>query len=104
MEIYNTNESNIFNIIKDKAKQEINIDELKIDDYVYISFIPDSQKYIYDLTSKLGKIIKIDNKEREFPDITILNYENESEDLLHGSCSYYGQSLGYSYTIYLIKN
>ena len=33
MEIYNTNESNIFNIIKDKAKQEINIDELKIDDY-----------------------------------------------------------------------
>jgi hypothetical protein len=104
MEFYNTNETNIYNIIKDKTKQEINIDSLKIGDYVYISFIPDSQKYIYDLTSKLGKVIKIDNIDKEFPDITILNYENESEDLLHGCCSYYGQSLGYSYSLYLIKN
>jgi hypothetical protein len=86
--------------IKDKIKEEIDINKLKVNDYIYINFSPDSQKYIYELVPKLGIITNINND-----NITILNYNGITTDLLYENCcSDYGQSLGYAYYIYLIKN
>ena len=108
MEDYRENYTNIVNninnIINTKNKEEININDLKINDYIYIDFIPDSQKYIYDLTPKLGIISSIINNNDDIPNITILNYNDIYENILHDYCSYYGTSLGYTYTIFLIKN
>jgi hypothetical protein len=45
-------------------KQKITIDDisdLELNDIIHINFIPDSQKYIYDLYPKFGKIISIKN-------------------------------------------
>jgi hypothetical protein len=103
MNNYNTIITNINNIIKDKVKEEVKINQLKINDYIYIEFYPDSQKYIYDLTPKLGIVSSIIN-DNPYPNITILNSEGHKEELLHESCSYLGQSLGYEYYIYIIKN
>ena len=104
MEDYTKIVNDINNIIKNKSKEEINIDNLKINDYVYIDFIPDSQKYIYDLTPKLGIISNIEYNNDNYPNITIKNHDDLYENLLHDCCSYYGTTLGYSYSIYLIKN
>ena len=107
MKNYTNIVNNINNIINTRNKEEININDLKINDYIYIDFIPDSQKYIYDLTPKLGIISSIINNNDEIdniPNITILNYNGVYENILHDYCSYYGTSLGYTYTIFLIKN
>jgi len=84
--------------ISNNNKKEISIDELKIDDIIKIEFIPDSQKYIYDLYPKFGKIISINNDNN----IIIKNLDNNFENLLHDSVSYYGDSLGYSFIIFKI--
>jgi hypothetical protein len=102
MDNYNTIITNIHNIIKDKSKKEIKINQLKINDYVYIEFYPDSQKYIYDLTPKLGIITNIIN-DSPYPNIKIINFLDQEEELLHDGCSYFGQSLGYEFNIYLIN-
>lgn len=104
MEDYNIIETNILNNIKNKTKINININELKVNDYVYIEFYPDSQKYIYELVPKLGIISNIENNNEVYPNITILNYNGIYEDLLHGSYSFYGHTLGYDYNLFLIKN
>jgi hypothetical protein len=103
MENYKMIETNILNILKDKTKVNININELKVNDHVYIEFYPDSQKYIYELVPKLGIISSINNNEESYPNITILNYEGIYEDLLHGSYSFYGHTLGYDYSLFLLK-
>ena len=77
-----------------KNKIEINVNELQINDIILIEFIPDSQKYLYDLYPKFGIIINIKD------DIIIKNINNEEELMFHGNISYYGSSLGYSYNIY----
>jgi hypothetical protein len=102
MDNYNTIITNIYNIIKDKPKEEIKISQLKINDYVYIEFYPDSQKYIYDLTPKLGIITNIIN-DYPYPNIKIINFLGDEEELLHDGCSYLGQSLGYEFNVYLIN-
>jgi len=99
--------NNINNIIINKKVKEIHIDDIKIGDYIYITFIPDSQKYIYSLYSKIGKVIKIDLENKnilDFPDIIIMNNDGYEENILHGSYAYYGNSLGYNYYIFLIEN
>ena len=102
MDNYNTIITNIDNIIKDKIKKEVKINELKINDYVYIEFYPNSQKYIYDLTPKLGIVSNIIN-DSIYPNVIILNSEGHEEQLLHDGCSYLGQSLGYEFCIYIIN-
>ena len=93
-------------IIVNKNIKQIYIDDIKVGDYIYINFTPDSQKYIYNLTSKIGKVINIDLENNMFnlPNIIILNDDGDEEELLHGSYAYYGNSLGYNYYIYLIEN
>jgi len=103
MDNYNAITTNIHNMIKDKKKKEININQVKINDYIYIEFYPDSQKYIYDLTPKLGIVYNITSNSH-YPSIKIINLEGHEEELLHESCSYYGYSLGYEFNIYLIQN
>jgi len=83
-------------ILLNKQKFPIdNISDLRINDIIHINFIPDSQKYIYDLFPKFGKIFSIENE-----NIIIENLDKIQENLLHDGVSYMGQSLGYSYYIY----
>ena len=91
----------IKSIISDKHIIKVDINDLKINDMVYVCFYPDSQKYIYMLTPKIGKVSSIENEDD--PCIKIINYKNETEYLLHPGVSYMGHSLGYDYQIYLIE-
>ena len=104
-----TNE--IKSIISNKKINKVNLDEININDTVYICFYPCSQKYIYTLTPKIGKVVSIENKsfinyneeEENVIYIKISNTKNEIEDLLHPGVSYMGHSLGYDYIIYLVE-
>ena len=96
----------IKSIILDKHIIKVDINNLKINDMVYVCFYPDSQKYIYMLTPKIGKVSSIVNcteEDEEDKYINIINDKNETEDLLHPGVSYMGHSLGYDYQIYLIE-
>jgi hypothetical protein len=96
-----TNINNQINLyLKDKKKIEINIDNIQINDIIYIDFIPDSQKYIYELYPKLGIVNKFENDEY----FILNNITNQIEPLLHDNVSYYGNTLGYGYLIYKIIN
>jgi hypothetical protein len=99
IDLYNNKSQKIDNYITNfllkKNKILVDISELKINDLILIDFIPDSQRYIYDLYSKIGTIVSIINN-----NVIINNIENENENLLHDGVSYLGQSLGYSYYIY----
>lgn len=112
MNLYNNDEiENYYAIIDEinfillsKTKSEISIDDININDIVYICFYPNSQKYIYSLIPKLGKVIRCKNNDQENNiEIKILNYKNEIESLLYSSVSYMSHSLGYEYQIYLVK-
>ena len=111
-ENYTKYHNEITNIIKNKECIQKNIDEISIGDYVYITFLPDSQKYIYELHPKYGVIKSIEiinylnpftNKNEKHYDIIIKNNDNDNENLLHEGVSFLGGSLGYDYNIYLIK-
>ena len=98
-------------IISNKKLKKVNLNEIKIGDMIYISFYPCSQKYIYTLIPKIGKVISIENKtiinydekEEDIIDVKIKNNTNEVEQLLHPGVSYMGHSLGYDYLIYLVE-
>ena len=99
IKIYNNENNKINNYINnnlnDNQKIITNIEELKIGDKILITFIPDSQKYIYNLYNKFGIISSINNDE-----ILIINLDENCESILHENVSYFGNSLGYSYDIY----
>lgn len=98
------NEVNNINLILDKKEiKPIILDKLKIGQHIYITFTPYSLKYVYTLVPKYGKIININLDDKIFPDITILNYKNEVDNLFHSSVSYYGDNLGYDYVISLVE-
>jgi hypothetical protein len=106
--IYNDNEINkyneeynkINNYITNILKKEVSnnylttLENLKIGDIIYISFIPQSQRDIYALHPKFGSVIEIINDY-----VKIKNLDNEEEELLHEPVSIF--SLGYSYDIYI---
>lgn len=87
-----------------KSKKQVSITELKQGQLILIDFLPYSQKYIYKLYSKIGTIQEInhDGIEGEY-DIRIKNIDGHIENILHPSVSYYGDTLGYEYTIYLLE-
>ena len=103
----------IQNIIKDKSCTEIEINNIKVGDYIYIEFIPDSQKYIYTLYPKCGCVElitinkvynSIQKKYENVYDIIIRNNNNIEENLLHDSVSNaYSFGYGYSYNIFLLS-
>jgi hypothetical protein len=103
----------INNIIANKNCSEIKITELKLGQHIYIIFSSDSQKYMDTLYPKCGyiKTITINknydhlrNTYNDYYNIEIINYNNDTEYLLHDSVGgIYSQDLGYCYTIYLIE-
>jgi hypothetical protein len=95
-----------------ELNKQIDVDELKVGQSVYIEFIPHSQKYLDICHPKTGIIYSINkikyfddftNKNETIYDIKIKNNYNKIENLFHDNLSYYGNSLGYSYNIYLVK-
>ncbi len=103
---YNTVVEKTDKIIENKNKIPIKLLDVKIGDNIYIQFHPYSQKYIYSLYPKVGIVNSIENyvfNGNEFPSITITNSEGNPEELFHGGVSYFGDSLGYDYSIYLIE-
>jgi hypothetical protein len=102
--IYENHYMNINKIIDGKKLQEISIKDINIGDKVYITFISDSQKYIYTLYPKLGIVVDVDIQKDISEQITIKMYNDDVESLLHCGVSFMGQSLGYCYIIYKIIN
>ncbi len=111
IEEYEKTTEEIKSQITNKKLKKVNLNEINIDDIVYISFFPCSQKYIYTLGPKLGKVISIENtrttnyndEEEMGFNIKIQNHKNQEEDLFHPGVSYMGHSLGYDYLIYLVE-
>lgn len=93
------------NFLNDTMYVNIDITDIKVGQEVFITFIPNSQKYIYNLHPKFGKIhfvpdkFDLENFEDFISRIKIINHEGKLENLFHPSVSYYGDSLGYSYII-----
>jgi hypothetical protein len=69
-----------------------------------IEFLPYSQKYIFKLYPKVGIVEEINwsDEEMEF-NVRIKNMNGETEAMFHPSVSYYGNSLGYEFIIYLLE-
>jgi len=106
---YNTCYEQIETLINVKSYSEIFINDLKIGQTIFVTFSPDSQKYIYTLYPKCGYVhsIKRENLELEsnlsFDNlfkIELQNLNNELEPLLHEPV---GSMYGYIYNIYLIS-
>ena len=95
--IYEQITQEIQNILVNKQMIKINIEDININDTIYIIYMPYSQRYIYLLHPKYGTVISIDNN-----NIIIKNINNETENMLHDNISYFGDSLGYEYIIYKI--
>jgi hypothetical protein len=74
----------------------VNLTDLKIGDIVTIYFYPYSQKYLDMLTPKKGTIVATGNNNFDYR----IKMEETTEYLLHEGVSYYGDTLGYDYTIY----
>ncbi len=113
-EIKNYEESTdyITNLIANSKIKPIEISDLQVNDTVYINFYPNSQKYIYSLYPKYGKVLSIkldkhfDNLEKKYYQNYIIKIQNHNgliENLLHDGVSYYGTSLGYDYSLYLVQ-
>jgi hypothetical protein len=75
---------------------KVNLTDLKVGDVVTIYFHPYSQKYIDMLTTKQGTIVAIGNNNFDY----MIKKEDTTEYLFHEGVSYYGDTLGYDYTIY----
>lgn len=106
-ESYDDNNNTIQQLTKNYTKKEIKLEDLKVNQVVIVNFCPHSQKYIYDLIPKFGKIIEVPKNGNIF-DYKIINYNNNSskeiELLFHEGVSYYGDSLGYDYEILEIES
>ena len=76
---------------------EINIDDLKINDIIIINYTPNSQRYIYDLYPKFGKIIRIEDS--NILENIYLNYQDNDINASHDWCGYYGNTRSYNYNI-----
>jgi hypothetical protein len=94
--------------------KEISISLISQVQFIFITFTPDSQKYMYTLYPKCGYVesITIDKHYNHITNtydnnynIEIRNDNNITESLLHDSVGglYSQDDLGYSYTIFLIE-
>lgn len=105
MDLYNKVQSEIYEKITLNKRVPVEIFDLKIGDKILVNFHPYLQKHISSLHSKMGTIKSIDfNKLNDdvISFVTIKNYKEEDENLLHEGVNYYDDSLGYDYSIFLI--
>jgi len=84
---------------------KVDYSDIKINDIIIIYFYPNSQKYIYDLYPKAGKVIKIDSNDMNIENITIkpFNDKYNTDKLSHDWLGYFGNSRAYDYEIYKLK-
>lgn len=78
----------------------VNFKDLCVGDNVTIHFYPYSQRYLDELTSKEGEITNIGPNIFDYKIKTNAVSPGYIEYLFHDGVSYYGDSLGYDYTIY----
>lgn len=109
--IYNTNLRNAENFINLNETSQykwnfVEYEELKLGDVVVITYISYSQKNIYDLYPKFGRIIKIDNlkdiddcESYTIENIYLYNDYNGEYNAAHDWCGYYGNTKAYNYII-----
>ena len=96
-----------------------NVSDIKVDDKIVIYFYPDSQRYINTLYPIYGIVQKIltdkelnineETKRELYSDFDLekLVIQKEDSDEIvgaHGWVSYYGNSRGYFYTIYILDS
>jgi hypothetical protein len=103
---YENEVSKIEELTSHCKKTSIKLKELKVGQTVIINFIPYSQKYIYILTPKYGKIVQV-SESNNLVDYKIQTQDSENkiqtEYLFHPGVSDYGESLGYDYSIKLVE-
>jgi hypothetical protein len=99
---YENTTEQINKIIENRIITPIELEDLKLNQEILITFIPYSQKYIYKLIPKFGKLKKIPKNKNIFK-YKIIDYNNKEECLFHSNVSYYGDSLGYEFIINLIE-
>lgn len=109
---FETFEFPIFEITKSMLKDDIKyiaFSDIKLGDNVIINYMPFSQKYIeyYDEQKVYGKVFFIDNDANDvlmYHDTkdgeTITRHITSAERLF---CSYYGDTRGYDYCVYLLN-
>jgi hypothetical protein len=106
IEDYENEVEKIQQLTSQLKKTPIKLDEIKVNQSVVINFYPNSQRYIYILTPKYGKVVQVSDSDNVF-DYKIVSYnsksESESEYLFHTGVSYFGDSLGYDYSINLVE-
>ena len=95
---YNIQSKLISDYIKNYDLIEVDINDLKIGDKVVIHFMTYSQKYMYQLYSKYGTIIKIEDINDH--NGILLQNDHNIYNLLYPDLSMYAS--GYEYTIYLL--
>ena len=84
----------------------VNLNDIKVDDKIFITFCPDSQKYINSLYPLFGIVSNIlpenSNPDSDFTieRLELTNEEGKKYSAAHGWCGYYGDSRSYYYSIY----
>lgn len=76
--------------------KEVSDLELDLNDRIIIYFCPDSQKNIYKLYPKCGKIIQI------IDNYLIRDISGEIINMLHENVSYFGDNRGYTIQIFKV--
>jgi hypothetical protein len=88
----------------ERQRQRINIEDVKVDDMIYIEYTPYSQKYLDEYVPRSGKVVSKEKRycrnfysceEQLYYDLKIMNSDGKIESALD-SCD------DYFYTIYLI--
>ncbi len=102
---------------KNKKFIKTNFSDISVGDIIYIIFFPYSQKYIDDLTPIYGTVKEIKDElsyvseldddiyfDKQTIERLILELNGQVVSGSHGWVSYFGNSRGYEYTIYKLKN
>jgi hypothetical protein len=93
---------NLFDDISDLNLETIGLGEISVGDVIYVSYCPNSQKYLYDDEYRpfLGKVLFVDVERND-----ALFYYRASDNkkvivsLNRPNCSYFGDNKGYGYSL-----
>lgn len=102
MNNYECEKTKIQLYLKNKTQKLVKIEDIKVGQMIWIDFMPFSQKYLDVLIPKLGVVTKV-SEVNDIWDYQIKDLDGQITELFHLGVSYYGDSLGYDYTIYLIE-
>jgi hypothetical protein len=99
------NLDNLYDDLSDLNLETIKLDQISVGDVIYVSYCPDSQKYLYDDEYRpfLGRVLFVDAERND----ALFYYCTEDNkrvitSLNRPNCSYFGDHKGYGY--YLRKS